>query len=359
MAETSLQTAFEIKTMCDELSRRLLRWHWEQQEGRTLRQLADHVARRAEEDPDYFARMQEMTTKTTWQQLDTTFCMRVLLDPGDGADGQPLQLLRAAPRPVLARQSCNGLRLARNAAAHATGLDGAAEAAAAFAEAVEKLDDGYGDAVFTAAELEKYRKAAARAVSLCREAAINGEGESEPPAAKRRGAAAPAAESASAAGSAARRSGSGASTASKSRAASGSGEKPGAAAKSSTARSVGSSSGSGAKSGSSTAASRSSGSRASGASGSRSASGSRASGGAAKRSGSAGTHAARTSSGSAARKSTSGARKTTAARTGGKKRAPARKKKRMGGVEWVFLAVGVVVLAAALWLRGKSLGLFG
>ena len=29
MAEQALQAAFEIKTACDEISRRLLRWHWE------------------------------------------------------------------------------------------------------------------------------------------------------------------------------------------------------------------------------------------------------------------------------------------------------------------------------------------
>ena len=29
MPEQALQVAFEIKTACDEISRRLLRWHWE------------------------------------------------------------------------------------------------------------------------------------------------------------------------------------------------------------------------------------------------------------------------------------------------------------------------------------------
>ena len=29
MPEEALQAAFEIKTACDEISRRLLRWHWE------------------------------------------------------------------------------------------------------------------------------------------------------------------------------------------------------------------------------------------------------------------------------------------------------------------------------------------
>lgn len=167
MAEEYLQAAFEIKTMCDELSRRLLRWHWEKQEGKTLPQLAGYVAQRAQQAPEYFSRMPELAGMRDWQKLDTTVCMRVLLDPGDGAEGTPLRLLSAAPRPVAARHACNGLRVARNAAAHATEPAGAAEAAACFAETVEDLAESYGEAVFTAAELQKYRKAAARAVQRC------------------------------------------------------------------------------------------------------------------------------------------------------------------------------------------------
>ena len=33
MPEQALQVAFEIKTACDEISRRLLRWHWERKPG--------------------------------------------------------------------------------------------------------------------------------------------------------------------------------------------------------------------------------------------------------------------------------------------------------------------------------------
>ena len=167
MAEEYLQAAFEIKTMCDELSRRLLRWHWEKQDGKTLPQLAEYVAQRTQQAPEYFSRMPELAGVRDWQKLDTTVCMRVLLDPGDGAEGTPLRLLSAAPRPVAARHACNGLRVARNAAAHATEPAGAAEAAACFAETVEDLAESYGEAVFTAAELQKYRKAAARAVQRC------------------------------------------------------------------------------------------------------------------------------------------------------------------------------------------------
>ena len=33
MPDEALQTAFEIKTTCDEISRKLLRWHWEHKPG--------------------------------------------------------------------------------------------------------------------------------------------------------------------------------------------------------------------------------------------------------------------------------------------------------------------------------------
>ncbi len=37
--------AFEIKTACDEISRRLLRWHWEHKPGRhSLDALLEHIA---------------------------------------------------------------------------------------------------------------------------------------------------------------------------------------------------------------------------------------------------------------------------------------------------------------------------
>ena len=44
MPEPSLQTAFEIKTQCDEISRQLLRWHWEQRPGsHTFEDLLQHI----------------------------------------------------------------------------------------------------------------------------------------------------------------------------------------------------------------------------------------------------------------------------------------------------------------------------
>ena len=82
MPEEALQAAFEIKTACDEISRRLLRWHWEHKPGaHSLGALLDHVAQRQQESPDYYDRMPDLSGKNSWQQLDTTICMRVLLDP--------------------------------------------------------------------------------------------------------------------------------------------------------------------------------------------------------------------------------------------------------------------------------------
>ena len=82
MPEEALQAAFEIKTACDEISRRLLRWHWEHKPGsNSLGALLDHIAQRQQESPDYYDRMPDLSGKSSWQQLDTTICMRVLLDP--------------------------------------------------------------------------------------------------------------------------------------------------------------------------------------------------------------------------------------------------------------------------------------
>ena len=82
MVDETLQAAFEIKTACDEISRKLLRWHWEQKPGaHSLDALLKHLAQRQKESPDYYDRMPDLSGKTSWQQLDTTLCMRVLLDP--------------------------------------------------------------------------------------------------------------------------------------------------------------------------------------------------------------------------------------------------------------------------------------
>ena len=99
MPEQALQVAFEIKTACDEISRRLLRWHWERKPGaHSLDALLEHIAARKQESPDYYDRMPDLTGKTSWQQLDTTLCMRVLLDPENDA-ARPLDLLGNTAHP--------------------------------------------------------------------------------------------------------------------------------------------------------------------------------------------------------------------------------------------------------------------
>ena len=130
MQDEALQAAFEIKTECDEISRRLLRWHWEQKPGsHSLDALLRHIAQRKKESPDYYDRMPDLSGKTSWQQLDTTLCMRVLLDPEKDA-AKPLDLLGNTAHPAAARRACNAVRTARNEAAHATDRTDAAQAAA-------------------------------------------------------------------------------------------------------------------------------------------------------------------------------------------------------------------------------------
>ena len=52
MVDETLQAAFEIKTACDEISRKLLRWHWEQKPGaHSLDALLKHLAQRQKESP--------------------------------------------------------------------------------------------------------------------------------------------------------------------------------------------------------------------------------------------------------------------------------------------------------------------
>ena len=107
MQEEALQAAFEIKAACDEISRRLLRWHWERKPGaHSLDSLLKHIVERQTESPDYYDRMPDLTGKSSWQQLDTTVCMRVLLDPEKDAS-RPLDLLGSTEHPGAARRACN------------------------------------------------------------------------------------------------------------------------------------------------------------------------------------------------------------------------------------------------------------
>ena len=167
MPEEALQVAFEVKTACDEISRRLLRWHWEERPGsHTLGTMLKYVATRQKESPDYYDRMPDLSTKTSWQQLDTTFCMRVLLDPEKDA-AAPVDLLGSTARPALARKACNAVRMARNQAAHAAEPSDGAQAAILFNEAIEYLEQAYLDTAYSEAELAKLYRQAEKFLSRC------------------------------------------------------------------------------------------------------------------------------------------------------------------------------------------------
>ena len=104
MPDEALQTAFEIKTTCDEISRKLLRWHWENKPGEhSLGALLDHIRTRQQESPEYYDRLPDLAGRNSWQQLDTTLCMRVLLDPEKDA-ARPLDLLGNTEHPAAARR---------------------------------------------------------------------------------------------------------------------------------------------------------------------------------------------------------------------------------------------------------------
>ncbi len=167
MQDEALQAAFEIKTECDEISRRLLRWHWEQKPGsHSLDALLRHIAQRQKESPDYYDRMPDLSGKTSWQQLDTTLCMRVLLDPEKDA-AKPLDLLGNTRHPGAARRACNAVRTARNKAAHAADAQDAAQAALLFNEAIESLEEGCADTAFRENELAQYYREAESFLEQC------------------------------------------------------------------------------------------------------------------------------------------------------------------------------------------------
>ena len=150
MPDEALQTAFEIKTTCDEISRKLLRWHWENKPGEhSLGALLDHIRIRQQESPEYYDRLPDLAGRNSWQQLDTTLCMRVLLDP------------------AAARRACNAVRTARNEAAHASDRTAAAQAAILFNEAVEALEEGYAGAPLRTSELGQYYRLAEDYLSRC------------------------------------------------------------------------------------------------------------------------------------------------------------------------------------------------
>lgn len=166
MPDETLQAAFEIKTTCDEISRKLLRWHWEKKPGaHSLNALLEHIAQRQQESPEYYERMPDLSGKTSWSQLDTTLCMRVLLDPEKDA-ARPLDLLGSTEHPGAARRACNAVRTARNEAAHASDRT-AGKAAILFNEAVEALEEGYAGTALRTTELEQYYQMAEDFLDRC------------------------------------------------------------------------------------------------------------------------------------------------------------------------------------------------
>ena len=167
MPDEALQAAFEIKAACDDISRKLLRWHWEEKPGaHSVDALMKHLAQRQKESPDYYERLPDLNGRTGWQQLDTTLCMRILLDPEKDA-ARPLDLLGNTPHPAAARRACNAVRMARNEAAHASDKTAAAQAAIRFNEAVEELEAGYEGTALTTGDLEKYYRMAEDFLSRC------------------------------------------------------------------------------------------------------------------------------------------------------------------------------------------------
>ena len=167
MPEEYLQAAFEIKASCDEISRRILRWHWESKPGpHSFDALLDRIRQRQEESPAYYGHMPDVARKTSWQQLDTTLCMRVLLDPESDA-AQPLDLLGNTAHPGAARRACNAVRTARNEAAHASDRASGGQAAILFDEAVECVEDAYAGTAFSEKELAKYYQLAREYLRRC------------------------------------------------------------------------------------------------------------------------------------------------------------------------------------------------
>lgn len=167
MEEKYLQAGFEIKLACDALSRRILRWHWEKTpRPNGLRDLMAYVSLRAVEEPDYYANMAKQTGCTTWQQLDTTFCTRVLLDAEVKASVKK-ELLHYALKESTARRACNGLRIARNSAAHATSKEDVVKAIATFDETLEDLEIAYGMMLFEENELLQYDELVKSATAAC------------------------------------------------------------------------------------------------------------------------------------------------------------------------------------------------
>ena len=110
--------------------------------------------------------MPDLSGKTSWSQLDTTLCMRVLLDPEKDA-AHPLDLLGNTEHPGAARRACNAVRTARNEAAHASDRTAGTQAAILFNEAVEALEESYAGTALRTGELEQYYRQAEAFLDRC------------------------------------------------------------------------------------------------------------------------------------------------------------------------------------------------
>ena len=168
MPDEALQTAFEIKTTCDEISRKLLRWHWENKPGEhSLGALLDHIRTRQQESPEYYDRLPDLAGRnssgSSWIPPCVCGCCWTLKRM------LPARWICWAIRstPLLPAGACNAVRTARNEAAHASDRTAAAQAAILFNEAVEALEEGYAGAPLRTSELGQYYRLAEDYLSRC------------------------------------------------------------------------------------------------------------------------------------------------------------------------------------------------
>ena len=169
MPEQALQVAFEIKTACDEISRRLLRWHWERKPGRTVWMRCWSIllpaSRKARITTTVCRTLPARPAGSSWTLPCVCGCCWI---PETDA-ARPLDLLGNTAHPFAARHACNAIRTARNEAAHAAVAADGAQAALLFNEAIEALEEGYAGTAFKENELAQYYREAEDYLSRCSE----------------------------------------------------------------------------------------------------------------------------------------------------------------------------------------------
>lgn len=154
------------KRPADDISRKLLRWHWEEKPGaHSVDALLKHLAQRQKESPDYYERLPELNGRTGWRSWYHPLYAHPA-GPGKGRRPASGPAGQYAP-PAAARRACNAVRMARNEAAHASDRTAAAQAAIRFNEAVEELEAGYEGTALTTGDLEKYYRMAEDFLSRC------------------------------------------------------------------------------------------------------------------------------------------------------------------------------------------------